>query len=245
MKIPIEKILIDHSRNVSRQELTLESCQELAISIDQYGLIQPVTVKPIEHPDYDYQLVVGYRRMLAVGTILRHAEIDCFVHEGVDEQRAKVLNVIENLHRENPGYWEQCCALRDTFDPELGATAISKALGKSRPWVRARWLVWKFPPDIIAQVQAGLLKASDVTLLIHKSPEERQAAAERILRGKEEGETTQHMQTELSNRRVVRAKRELHAMMVTLMEKDKMKEMHTLRWAAGEITDSQLLGLIC
>jgi ParB/RepB/Spo0J family partition protein len=200
-------------------------------------------VKPIQHDEYDYQLVVGYRRMTA-HQILGEEVIDAFVRKGVDEHQASVLNVIENLQRDNPGFWEQCCALRDTFDPELGDTAISKELGKSRSWVRSRWLVWKLPPDVIAQVEAGLLTAVDVSLLIHKSPEEQQAAADRLLAGKEAGETTQQMQTELSKRRSLRPKKEVQAMMTKLMADDKMDLVHALRWALGEITDAQLMGLI-
>jgi hypothetical protein len=151
------------------------------------------------------------------------------------------MNFHENFHRSDPSYWDWCCALRDMFDPDMGDTAIAKALGASRTWVRARWLIWRLPPDVIAQVEAGLLTVSHVTMLIHKSPEEQQATATRILRGIEDGESTQHMQTELTRRRNVRPKKELQAMMTTLMEAEKMEGVHILRWAAGEITDTQLL----
>lgn len=244
MKIPIDSILVEQKRNVSREEFTPDSCAELAANIGQLGLIEPLIVKEIDHPDYDYQLVIGYRRYIACSVILGWTEVEVLVRASESEHHDKLLNIAENLMRENPSYWGWCCALRDTFDPDTGDTAISKALNKSRSWVRARWLVWRLPEDVIAQVEAGLLSAADVTLLIHKSPEEQAAAAKRLLDGKAEGQTTQQMQTELSNRRTVRAKKEVQAMMTTLMERDNMNGVHCLRWTVGEITDTQLLELL-
>lgn len=247
MKIPIDRILIDHSLNVSRGCLPVsrESCEGLASSIDQHGMFTPVCVRLIsDRPDYDYQLILGYRRVVAHG-ILGSKEIECFVREkDCTESKSKKLNVIENLLRLNPPYWEECCGLRDAFDPEDGDTKIARELNASRTWVRNRWLVWKMPPDVIAQVEAGLLSAAQVSLLIHKSYEEQQAAAARIRRGVEEGETTQQMEAALSNRRSVKPKKQVQAMMTQLMADGYEKEMHTLRWAIGEITDTQLMGFI-
>lgn len=242
MKIPIDKILVDHSLNVSRKgrPITAESCEELALSIEQHGMVTPVCIKKAEHPDYEYQLVVGYRRVVAHG-ILGREEIECFIREeGCTDEQARKINLIENLIRSNPDYWSQCVGLREAYDPETGDTAISKELNMSRTWVRARWLVWKLPPDVIAQVEAGLLSVAHVTILIHKSPEEQQAAAARIIRGKEAGETAQSMEKELTRRRAVRTKKELQAMMTEQMAAERMDMVHLLRWAAGEITDTQL-----
>lgn len=244
MKIPIDRILVDNNNNVSRNKIDRESCQELADSIRDNGLITSVTVREIEHPEFDYQLMVGYRRMFAMAHMLGLTDVEAWVREDVDEHQAKVINMLENMHRLDPDYWDWCCALRDTFEPDTGDTAIARAINKSRSWVRNRWLVWKMPPDVIAQVEAGLLSASQVSLLIHKSYEEQQAAAVRIRRGVEEGETTQQMEASLSNRRSVKPKKQVQAMMTQLMADGYEKEMHTLRWAIGEITDTQLMGFI-
>lgn len=247
MKIPLDKIKVDHSLNVSRKAtpVTAEGCEGLARTIEQYGMFTPVCVKPIEHDAvYDYQLVCGYRRYVA-HTILGRDEIECFVREeDCNADQARKLNVLENLQRDNPEYWDQCCALREAYDPDTGDTQIAKELGKSRSWVRARWLVWRLPPDVIAQVEAGLLSVSHVTMLIHKSPEEQQAAAARILKGIEAGETKQQLEGDLTRRRSVRVKKELQAMMTKLMETERMDLVNTLRWAAGEISETQLMELI-
>ena len=243
MKIPIDSILVDQSNNVSREAFTPESCAELAANIKNLGLIEPLIVKEIEHLEFDYQLVVGYRRYTACAAVLGFSEIEVLVRPSESEHHDKMLNIAENLMRENPSYWGWCCALKNTFEPSMGDSAIAKALGKSRSWVRSRWLIWRLPEDVIAQVEAGFLSAADISLLIHKSPEEQQAAADRILAGKEAGETTQSMQGELSNRRSVRPKKECQAMMTQLMAIEREDLMHVLRWALGEITDTQLMGL--
>lgn len=243
MKIPIDSILVEHGNNVSRESFTPDSCSELAESIGRFGLIEPLIVKETSHPDYDYQLVVGYRRYTAC-IVLGWTEVEVLVRPSESEHQDKLINIAENLMRENPSFWGWCCALRDTFEPGTGDTEIARILGKSRSWVRVRWLVWRLPDDVIAQVEAGYLSAADVSLLIQKSPEEQQAAADRILKGKAAGETTQSLQTELSNRRSVRPKKEVQAMMTKFMEEEKEAPMHALRWAIGEITDTQLLNLI-
>lgn len=246
MKIPLDKIKVDHSLNVSRKSnpVTAENCEGLASTIDQYGMFTPVCVRPIElERGWEYQLVAGYRRYVA-HTMLGLAEIECYVRECETDDEARRVCVLENLQRNNPGYWDQCCALREAYDPDTTETEIAKKLGFSRSWVRARWLVWKLPPDVIAQVEAGLLSVSHVTMLIHKSPEEQQAAAARILKGVEEGETKQQLEGVLTRRRSVRVKKELQAMMTKLMETERMDLVNTLRWAAGEISETQLMELI-
>ena len=146
MKIPIDKILVDHSCNVSRlgTPVTAEDCEGLASTIGQHGMFTPVCVTPIDHLDYEYKLVTGYRRMVAHG-ILGLIEIECFVREDCADEEARKLNVLENLQRKDTEYWDQCCALREAYDPETGDTAIARELGFSRTWVRARWLIWKMP----------------------------------------------------------------------------------------------------
>lgn len=243
MKIPVKDILVDHANNVSRDEFSPDSCQNLAAAIDQHGLIHPVLVRPIEHGHYKYQLVVGYRRMVACATVLGHEEIECYVRD-VKEYDAKVLNIVENLERDNPEYWEECCMLNRTFDPDVSDLTIARRINKSRGWVRNRWQVWRLPDEVIAQVEAGLLSAVDVNMLLAKTPEEQMATAALIIRGKQEGQTSQELAERYSSRKAIRPKKQVQAMMTTLMEMDKMESMHVLRWALGEISETLLLELI-
>jgi len=244
MKIPVANILVDHSKNVSRDEFSPDSCAELAASIATHGLIHPLVVRPIEHETvYAYQLVVGYRRMVACATILGHTEVECHVRE-VDEHKSKVLNIVENLERENPEYWEQCRMLYRAYDPDISDLVISREIGKSRGWVRNRWQVWRLPEEVIAQVEAGYLSAADVNMLLSKTEAEQKATAALIVQGKQEGMTTQEMAEKYSNRKAIRPKKQVQALMTRLMEIDMMQHVHVLRWALGEISETLLMTLI-
>lgn len=240
MNIPISEILVDHANNTSRVPFAPETCEDLAANIGQHGQLVPVKVRPIDHPNFKYQLVMGYRRITACSVILGWEQIEAIVDNNVTEEDANLHNLIENLQRKGLGYWEECQSLRRTFPPEMGDTEIARKLNMSRGWVRARWLVWRLPQEVIDQVEAGLLSPADVTLLIHRSPEEQQAAAKRLLEGKAAGETTQSMVEELSRRRGVRTKAQVQEVMVKLLEMEKKDAMHALRWAIGEITDTAL-----
>ena len=244
MKVAISDILVDHSLNVSRDPITAESCQVLARTIGQRGQISPVMVTPIENPDYAYKLVCGYRRAVAVGTILGYDSIEAVVREGVTDEEGKILNAVENLERLDLDYWGWCKALKRAFPGGTSESEIAKALNRSRSWVRARWLVWNLPEEVLAQVEQGLLTQTDVGLLIQQTPEEQVAAAARLRAGKESGETTNSMKGEFSRRKSIRPKKEIQAMMTTLLSKERHGEMHTLRFALGEISDTQLFELL-
>lgn len=244
MKILISDILIDNSNNVSREPLSAEECQTLATAIDNHGQIGPVLVTPIDHPDFKYKLVCGYKRMFAMGSILGYNEVEAYIREGISDEHGRILNVTENLEREDLSYWQQCKALNRAFHADRTETEISKALSRSRSWVRARWLVWRLPEEILAQVEEGLLTATDVGLLIQQTPEEQIAAAARLRAGKEAGETTNSMLGQFSRRKSIRSKKEIQSMMTDLLGQERHNEMHALRFALGEINDSQLFELL-
>jgi len=239
MKIKLSEILVKHENNVSRDDFAPEVCEELAASLDKHGLLQPILVRMI---DGGYQLVCGYRRITAAG-ILGWEEIECNVRN-MTEREAKICNMIENNDRLDLTYWEECSMLKRTFDPEETDLEISRILGKSRGWVRNRWAIWKLAPEIAQYVELGHFSAADVNMLLAKSEEEQKATAALMMQGKEQGLTTQELAEKYSGRKAIRPKKQIHAMMTTLMEKEKMEHVHCLRWALGEISDTLLLEML-
>ncbi len=240
MQIPCSEIWADQSNNKSREMFAPESCHSLAATIQEQGLLQPVVVVPIEHPSYKYRLVFGYRRFVAVSVVLAQKHIEAIVRTDLDEQQIDLANAIENIERQDLSFYEECVCLKNVFDAEMSQTDIGKALKKSRTWVRNRWLLWKLPEDVIQQVRVGLLGAAEVALLIQQTPEEMAEAAAKLLKGKDAGESTASMEREVSGRRGVRAKKDVQRVMTILLEKGREAEMHTLRFACGEISDQQL-----
>ena len=240
MKIKIADILVKQENNVSRDDLTPETCEELAESLGKHGLLMPVLVMEIE--EGGYQLVCGYRRIAAAG-ILGWEEIEVTVRN-MTEREAKICNMIENNDRLGLTYWQECSMLYKTFDPEETDLEISRIMGKSRGWVRNRWALWKLPEEVIHYVELGYFSAADVNMLLSKTEEEQKATATLMMQGKEQGLTTQELAEKYSGRKAIRPKKQVHAMMTTFMEREQMGYVHCLRWALGEISDTLLLEML-
>jgi ParB/RepB/Spo0J family partition protein len=248
MKIPVADIWIVWEDNNSRTDFDQEGwrkdCQGLADTIADVGLIQPVGVMEIEHPNYKYKLVFGYRRMFAIRHILGYISVEAVVLEP-GQVKAPVENVVENLARKDLSYWDACVALHETFGGQgLNHRQVAKLCGRPEGWVYCRWRVWELSPEIREQVAAGLLSPSDVSILLAKCEAEREAAAKAIQEAKERGETRQEIAERLVGRKTVRPKKEIQKAMTEYLEQDEMKYVHLLRWAIGEINDTQRRELV-
>lgn len=242
MNIPINEIWADHTFNTCREPFAPETCSSLAASIGKYGQIEPVIVTPIEHDQYKYKLVIGYRRFIAVAVLLQHEEIYGAISSIPPEklEELSMINYVENLERSNLSYYEEALGLRNNFASGTIDNAIAQAVSRSRSWVRLRWKLWDLPEEIIEQVKEGFLTASDIGIIIQQSPEEQIAKAERIRLGKERGESTRSMGEELTSRSGVRPKKEIKRVMTQLLAEDKLEAIHALRYSIQEINESQL-----
>ena len=108
-----------------------EKIEQLATSIAQYGLLQPITVLPME--DGNYQLVAGERRLLACRR-LKMQEVPAIL-TSMDEERSSALALVENIQRCDLNYFEEAMAIQKLMKM-VGYTqqAVAKKLGKiNRP----------------------------------------------------------------------------------------------------------------
>jgi ParB/RepB/Spo0J family partition protein len=119
-----------------------EGISELAASIAQHSLLQPLVIRKAGST---YELISGHRRYLAL-LELGKTEAPCRI-QNVTEDEARVLQVIENLARENLSGWETCKALHGLLPLfEGNQSRIAEAIQKSRSYVS----------QAIAVVGAGL-----------------------------------------------------------------------------------------
>lgn len=233
LKIPCEQIVVDHENNISRDRVNPSECQELAASIQVHGLQQPVIVKDLK--DGTYQLVAGFRRFTAVNVILGMDEIDAVITEA---ENLSEINLIENLQRKDLSYWEECCAVRQAFPPETSLTHIVSTLSKSRNWVRARWNVWKLPPEVLDKVESGELGYSEVIALTQDHGNV-VASAEKIIMGKAAGKTKGEAIAKSRNTAHLRNRKTVQRAMSTCLEMGRMEAVQALRYALSEIDDEE------
>ena len=141
MKTKISEIIL--GKNFSRTFGTGD-VSSLAASMKTHGQITPVII------DKDKGLVAGFRR-LSAAKLLGWDEIETVTTSGLNPG---VINLIENMNREDLTLWEEIQALRDVFGNETDAE-IARQLSKSNSWVRPRTAIWGMPPEFIMKVRTG------------------------------------------------------------------------------------------
>lgn len=152
--LPIAEIEPD--KNQPRKHFEPESLAELAESIRQHGVLQPITVRP--NPAGGYQIIAGERRWRAA----REAgltEIPAIVRE-VSDQDAMELALIENLQREDLNPVEEAFGYRQLID-RCGLTQEQAAarVSKSRPAVANALRLLALPEEVLTLLRRGEISA--------------------------------------------------------------------------------------
>lgn len=174
MKLPISRV--EPRESQPRSNFDEASLQELADSIQEYGLIQPITVRRLDSGYY--QIIAGERRWRAA-RIAGLREVPVRVVEA-DEKLATELALVENLQREDLNPLEEALGYKKLLD-EYGMTQeeAAKRVGKSRPTVTNALRLLSLAPEVQQFVEQGLLSAGHARALVGVKPEEAQIDAAR------------------------------------------------------------------
>ncbi|HWR18883.1 MAG TPA: ParB/RepB/Spo0J family partition protein [Clostridia bacterium] len=151
-EIDVTKIL--PNPNQPRATFAEESIQELADSIAQVGLIQPLVVRPVQS---GFELVAGERRLRAVKSLGMNT-VMCIVQNDVVDETSAMMALIENLQREELNYLEEAvCYSQLLTNFHLTQEELAKKLGKSQSSIANKLRVLKLPPAVkTAMTEAGL-----------------------------------------------------------------------------------------
>lgn len=174
LDLPIAKV--EPRDNQPRTVFDEEALSELAESIREYGVIQPVTVRKLDSGYY--QLIAGERRWRAA-RLAGLTEIPARVIEA-DDKLTTELALVENLQREDLNPVEEAQGYR-TLMEEYGLTQDEAAqrVGKSRPAVANALRLLSLAPEVLQFVEQGLLSAGHARALVTVKPEELQIDAAR------------------------------------------------------------------
>jgi len=152
---------------------SLEGIGELAASIAEHGLLQPVVVRRVE-PD-GYELIAGHRRLEAAKT-LGWTEIAATVRDETEEQ-AYILTLVENLQREDLTPTEEAAALEVLVRERGWSTRqVGEAVKRSAMYVSRRLRVFE-DPVLAPLVLRDELAVSTAEELLRADPAERSALA--------------------------------------------------------------------
>jgi len=163
-KVPIEFIKAN-PRN-PRRNFTDAELGELADSIKQHGVIQPIVVRPVKGANDRYEIIAGERRWRAAQRAGLH-EVPIVPVE-VSDADALEIAIVENVQREdlNPleeaqGYHALAAEFKRSQDD------IARIVGKSRSHVANMMRLTKLPGDVLALIASGDLSAGHARALIN------------------------------------------------------------------------------
>lgn len=144
---------VEPNRNQPRKSFNEETLEELAESIKQYGLIQPIIVTK---EDEYYAIVAGERRWRACKKA-GLKEIAAIVREK-DERKNKEIALIENIQREDLNPIDKAMGIRALMeDYELTQADVAKILGKSRSAITNTIRILNLDSRVLDMVRAGKL----------------------------------------------------------------------------------------
>ncbi len=154
---------IEPNRNQPRKIFSEKGLEELAKSVEQNGIIQPVLVRPMS--DGSYQLIAGERRWRAARMAGLH-DIPVTIREMTDEE-ASVFALIENLQREDLNPVEEAQGLKSLIET-YGFTQEEAAdrVGKSRTAVTNTLRLLKLPSPVLSLLSDGKLSAGHARALL-------------------------------------------------------------------------------
>ena len=154
-----------------RTEFDETALRELAQSIKEQGVIQPVTVRKLGYNKY--QLISGERRLRA-SKMAGLTKIPAFIRVANDEQMLE-LALIENIHRENLNAIEVAISYQRLIDEcNLTQEEVSEKVGKSRSAVANFLRLLKLPPEIQLAIRDGHISMGHARALININSKEDQ-----------------------------------------------------------------------
>ena len=175
-KIPIE--LLQRGKYQPRRDMDQVALEELAESIRNQGIMQPIVVRPID--DTNFEIIAGERRWRAC-QLAGLDKIPAVIRE-VPDETAIALSLIENIQREDLNPMEEAFALKRLQEEfELTQKEVAEAVGKSRTAVTNTLRLLNLSDDVKTMLEHGDLEMGHARCLLTLDPEKQRTVARSIV----------------------------------------------------------------
>lgn len=164
--------------------------KDLAASIKQYGVLQPLTVTRVEKETEDgglrteYELIAGERRLRA-SKLAGVKQVPALIKTGEESERVKLeLAIIENLQREDLNPVDRARAFKRLMEEfRFTHAQIAKKMGKSREYVSNSLRLLALPEEMLVALQEGKISEGHTRplLMLKDRPEEQQTLFKEIV----------------------------------------------------------------
>jgi len=218
---------------------------ELARDIKEKGLLQPVIVTEYPEPKgrKKYRLIGGFRRYTA-HQVNQAETIWCTIMPFMDEETATIMNLSENLNRQDLTIMQEANALRRLRSLGCAREETAKRLNKTPGWVQIRFMLLNLPKEVQQEVDAGIIKQTDIRDLysIRNAVGDKQCidAARKLKEAKAKG-VKANIKPKSKTTKKVRMKIEINEMMDIIYGViGPSLATRCLAWCGGEISDGEL-----
>lgn len=148
---------IEPNKNQPRKTFDNEALRQLADSIREHGVIQPLIVRSL--PNGNYQIVAGERRWRAA-KMAGLTEIPVQIRDDLTEEQTMQIAMIENLQRENLNPIEEAMGYKELMDKyKMTQESLAKVLGKARSSIANSLGLLNMPNGVQELLRNGSLSA--------------------------------------------------------------------------------------
>ena len=160
-----------------RKEFDGEKLDELAQSIKENGVIQPIIVR--QSPVIGYEILAGERRYRA--SLLAGLRSIPAIVKQLSDQEMMVQSIIENLQRENLNPIEEARAYESLVEKGFTHAEIADKMGKSRPYISNSIRLLSLPEQILSEVENGKLSQAHARSLVGLNKKQQDYFFQRII----------------------------------------------------------------
>jgi len=171
VELPLVKVT--PNKNQPRQNFKEQSLNELAESIREFGIIQPIIVRSLDGGGL-YEIISGERRYKAA-KMLGLATVPCIINQNVDDIASLEMALIENIQRDDLTPIELSHTFKQLIDEfKLTHEELSKRIGKSRAAITNSLRLLLLPLEVQKMVDTGSLSAGHARALLSLENKEEQ-----------------------------------------------------------------------
>lgn len=166
------------NRYQPRQVFEPNKIKELAESIEEHGLLQPIVVRPIEEDMFE--IIAGERRFRALQTLNKtHADV---IIRYLDDEETAVVALIENIQRENLSVIEEAEAYKKLLDTgDTTQSELAKSVGKSQSFIANKLRLLKLDPKVIGRLREGKITERHARAMLSLSEEDQVDLVETVI----------------------------------------------------------------